>query len=160
MRPQQRISMQSTYTWSKNLGTAESYGLGPTYTNPIDRHADYSVQPDTRVHDFRTNGTFALPIGPNKLLFGKTSGTVARVIEGWQAGWIVNVNSGAPLTVTGNTSLYAIGRPDLVGPFPTRDGKVTFAGTPVAMGSYWTPGTFATQKDPQCGAVAASLQSL
>src|SRR5262249_18992232 len=160
LRPTRGVTIQSTYTWSKNLGTAGSYGLGPTYTNPINKHADYSVQSDARVHDFRTNGTFALPIGPNKMLFGKTSGTVARIIEGWQAGWIVNVNTGAPLTVTGNTSLYAIGRPDLVGPFPTKDAQVSFDGTPAATGSYWKPGTFTTVKDPQCAAVAASLQSL
>jgi len=107
LRPTHGVNMQSTYTWSKNLGTAGSFGLGPTFTNPIDRHADYSVQSDTRVHDFRTNGTFALPLGPNKSLFGKTSGIVARIIEGWQAGWIVNLNTGAPLTVIGGTSLYA-----------------------------------------------------
>jgi hypothetical protein len=159
LRPTRGVSLQSTYTWSKNLGTAGAYGLGPTYTNPINRHADYSIQSDSRVHDFRTNGTFALPIGPNKLFFGKTSGTVARIIEGWQTGWIVNLNTGAPLTVTANTSLYAIGRPDLVGPFPTKGGKVTFTGTPAATGSYWTPGAFTTVKDPQCNALPSSLQS-
>jgi hypothetical protein len=160
MRPTQGIAMQSTYTWSKNLGTSGPMGLGTTYTNPVNRHADYSVQADTRVHDFRTNGTFALPFGPNKLLFGRSSGTAARIIEGWQVGWIVNVNSGAPLTVTGNNSLYANGRPDLVGPFPTRDGRVTFDGTPAATGAYWKPDTFAIDRDPQCSAIAASLQSL
>ncbi len=162
LRPTHGVYLQSTYTWSKNLGTAGGFGLGPTYTNPINRHADYSVQSDTRVHDLRTNGTFSLPFGPNKLFFGKTSGAVARVIEGWQAGWIVNINSGAPLNVTGNTSLYAIGRPDLVGPFPTKGGQVTFNGTPTAMGSYWSPGSFTTVKDPQClnsAIVAVSLQS-
>src|SRR5262249_25765769 len=159
MRPTRGVALQSTYTWSKNLGTAGAFGLGPTYTNPLDRHADYSIQADTRVHDFRTNGTFSLPIGPNKLLFGKTSGTVARLIEGWQTGWIVNLNSGAPMNVTGNTSLYAIGRPDLVGPFPS-DGSVTFNGTPGGAGVYWKPGTFSTVKDPQCSAIATSLQSL
>src|SRR6185436_13379442 len=81
MRPVHGVSMQSTYTFSKNLGTSGPMGLGTTYTNPVDRHADYSIQADTRVHDFRTNGTFMLPVGPNKLLFGKSS---ARIIEGWQ----------------------------------------------------------------------------
>jgi hypothetical protein len=154
MRPTHGISTQATYTWSKNLG------LGTTYTNPIDRHSDYSVQPDTRVHDFRTNGTFALPFGPNRLLFGQSSGTVARIIENWQLGWIVNVNSGAPMTVTANNSLYGNGRPDLVGAFPTREGRVTFEGTPAANGSYWEPGRFAVDRDPQCLAIAASLRSL
>ncbi|HLH31698.1 MAG TPA: hypothetical protein VKY31_10885, partial [Terriglobia bacterium] len=160
LRPTHGVNLQSTYTWSKNLGTAGSFGLGPTYTNPINRHADYSVQSDSRVHDFRTNGTFALPIGPNHALFGKTSGTVARIIEGWQTGWILNLNTGAPLSVTANTSLYALGRPDLVGPFPTKGGKTSFSGTPAATGTYWTPGTFTTVKDPQCSTITASLQAL
>jgi hypothetical protein len=160
LRPTQGVAMQSTYTWSKNLGTSGPMGLGTTYTNPVHRHADYSVQSDTRVHDFRTNGTFALPFGPNRLLFGQSSGAVARLIEDWQVGWIVNVNSGAPLTITANNSLYANGRPDLVGAFPTRDGSVTFDGTPAATGAYWKPGTFAIDRDPQCGVIAASLRSL
>src|SRR5262249_38077286 len=134
----------------------------PTYTTPVNRHADYSLQTDTRVHDFRTNGTFALPIGPDKLFFGKTSGTVARLIEGWQTGWIVNLNTGAPMTITANTSLDENGRPDIVGPFPIKDAHVTFNGTAAAKGSYWKPGTFGTVKDPQCvnpSVVAASLQA-
>ncbi len=162
MRPTQGVTMQSTYTWSKNFGVGGPFGLGPTYTNPVNRHADYSLQTDTRVHDFRTNGTFALPIGPNKAFLGKTSGTLARVIEGWQTGWVVNVNTGAPTTITANNSLYANGRPDVVGPFPVKDAHVTFAGTGAATGSYWKPGTFGTVKDPQClnsAVVAPGLQS-
>jgi hypothetical protein len=160
LRPTRGLGFQSTYTWSKNLGTGGPFGLGPTFTNPVDRHADYSVQTDTRVHDLRTNGTFALPIGPNKLLFGGSSGTVARIIEGWQTGFVVNVNSGAPLTITANNSLYGNARPDIVGPFPVKDGSTTFAGTPAANGAYWKPGTFEVVKDPQCGKVATTLQSL
>jgi hypothetical protein len=162
MRQTHGLSFQSTYTFSKNLGTGGPFGLGPTFTNPINRHADYSVQTDTRVHDFRTNGTFALPVGPGKQFFSNATGPVARLIEGWQTGWVVNLNSGAPSTVTANTSLYANGRPDLVGPFPIKGGGVTFNGTPAATGSYWTPGTFGTVKDPQClnsGVVATSLQA-
>ena len=70
LRPAQGVGFQATYTFSKNMGTgiwaASGNTLGPTFTNPVDRHADYAIQPDTRVHDLRTNGTFALPFGPNK----------------------------------------------------------------------------------------------
>jgi len=159
LRPVHGLSIQSTWTWSKNLGTGGPFGLGPTFTNPVDRHADYSIQTDTRVQDFRTNGTFALPIGPNKLFFGSSSGIVARIIEDWQTSAVFNVNSGAPLTVTANNSLYGNARPDIVGPFPTADAKVTFEGTPAANGSYWAPGTFGTVKDPQCLTIATSLQA-
>ena len=38
--------------------------------------------------------------------------------------WIVNLNSGAPITITANNSLYGNARPDIVGPFPVKDGKV------------------------------------
>jgi len=154
------LSIQSTWTWSKNLGTGGPFGLGPTFTNPVDRHADYSIQTDTRVQDFRTNATFALPIGPNKLFFGSSSGIVARIIEDWQTSAVFNVNSGAPLTVTANNSLYGNARPDIVGPFPTDDAKVTYEGTPAASGSYWEPGTFGTIRDPQCATLATNLQSL
>jgi hypothetical protein len=154
------LYLQSTYTWSRNLGTGGPFGLGPTYTNPVNRHADYSIQTDTRVHDFRTNGTLALPMGPGKLLFRGSSGVLARIIESWQTGFIVNLNSGAPMTIAANNSLYGNARPDIVGPFPLKGGSVTFKGTPPANGSYWTPGSFTVVKDPQCNAIAASLQSL
>jgi hypothetical protein len=154
------LNLQNTYTFSKNLGTGGPFGLGPTFTNPVNRHADYSVQTDTRVHDFRTNGTFALPIGPNKLFLSGSSGVLARIVEGWQTGFVVNLNSGAPMTITANPTLYGNARPDIVGAFPAKDAKVTFAGTPAANGSYWAPGAFKVVKDPQCNAIAASLQSL
>ena len=82
LRPTQGLSFQSTYTCSKNFGVGGPFGLGPTYTNPVNRHADYSVQTDTRVHDFRTNGTFALPLGPKKAFRGQDSGTLARSSRG------------------------------------------------------------------------------
>ncbi|PYS37541.1 MAG: hypothetical protein DMG14_20835, partial [Acidobacteria bacterium] len=58
--------------------------LGASFTNPVDRRPDYTLMPDTRVHDFRTNGTFTLPIGPNQLFLRNSTGTVARLVEGWQ----------------------------------------------------------------------------
>ena len=96
MRPVHGVSFQSTYTWSKNLGTGQAGGLGASFTTLADRHADYSLQSDSRKHDFRTNGTFALPIGPDKRLFGRSSGAMARIIEGWQMSWIVNLPVDSP----------------------------------------------------------------
>jgi len=65
MRPTRGITWQSTYTWSKNLGINSIIGLlGASFTNPVERSKDYTLLPDSRTHDFRTNGTFALPIGP------------------------------------------------------------------------------------------------
>jgi len=58
-----------------------------------------------------------LPIGPNKLLLSRSSGVLARFVEGWKAGWIVNLISGAPATLSAQSMLYASGTPDVVGPF-------------------------------------------
>ena len=151
VRPTHGVSVQSTYTWSKNLGVGIPGGLGPSFTTLTDRHADYSIQPDTRIHDFRTNGTFELPMGPNKLLFANSSGALARAIEGWQMGWIVNLNSGAPLNVTAQNMLYANGTPDVVGPIDLKVGKVQFSGS--QTGDYFAPGALKTVKDPQCAIV-------
>ena len=53
---------------------------------------------DQRVHDFRTNGSFALPIGPGKKLLGNSSGVLARIAEGWQtARGVVDVTYGRGL---------------------------------------------------------------
>ena len=146
MRPTHGIGLQATYTLSRNTGT------GGTFTNPVDRHADYAVLGDTRTHDFRTNGSFALPFGPNRLLFGNTSGLLARIIEGWHAGWIVNINSGAPTSISAQSMLYANGTPDIVGPIDLKKVGVQWVeGTTNA--NYFEAGSLRTDDDPQCASV-------
>jgi hypothetical protein len=157
MRPIQGINLQSTYTWSKNFGVFGE--VGRTFTDPRDRHADYALLPDSNTHDFRTNGTFGLPIGPNKLLFGNASGTVARIIENWSMSWIVNLNSGSPINIgtaggAGRHSLYANGTPDLVGPFDVK-GKANFAAGS-ASGTYFMGGELVQVSDPQCAGVTTT----
>jgi hypothetical protein len=152
MRETHGISMQSTYTWSKNLGI--SYAVGSTYTNAVDRHADYALLGDTRVHDFRTNGAFALPLGPNKAFFGGSSGVLARFLEDWKAGWIVNVNSGQPISIAAQNTLYANGTADIVGDFD-RKGKVDFK-EGANSGTYFMGGNVTSVRDPQCASVTAA----
>src|SRR4029434_3182745 len=53
----------------------------------------------------RGQGTLTLPIGPNKLLFGNSSGLVARLIEDWQLSTIFNLSSGMPNTIVGRSVL-------------------------------------------------------
>ena len=158
MRPTRGISMQSTYTWSKNLGIFGA--VGSTYTNPVDRHADYALLADTRVHDFRTNGTFTLPVGPNKRFFNKSTGTLARILEDWQTGWIVNVNSGQPLSIGAQSMLYANGTADVVGPFD-QHGNVQWGAAP-GSGSYFMGGALTQVRDPQCANIttAQNLRAL
>jgi hypothetical protein len=93
LRPTHGISYQGTYTWSRALGTGQlgtgiqgTAGSAPAFTNPVDRAGDYTLQSTDRQHEFRTNGTFELPIGPNKLLLPNSSGSRGRPSAGSWAG--------------------------------------------------------------------------
>ena len=63
------------------------------------------------------NGTIELPIGPNKLLFGNTTGWVARLLERWQTSFIFNGASGTPTSFNpGISHFYAASGYDVVSP--------------------------------------------
>jgi hypothetical protein len=159
LRPVHGVSTQSTYIWSKNLGAGlpNANLLGTDFTDPLDRRADYALLPDSRVHDFRTNGTFELPVGPGRLLAGNSSGVVARVIEGWRMSWTANLNSGQPLSIAAQNMLYGLGTADIVGAFDIKSGKVQFPSGPT--GTYFDPAGFTFVRDPQCAGVT-TLQNL
>jgi hypothetical protein len=109
IRPTHGLYMQSTYTWSKNLGN--SGGLSP---DPRDLSTGYIVQATDRPHNWVTYGSYDLPFGPNRLVGSGTHGALARVIGGWQLGWITSVQSGGPLALTANCGLYGNCTPDVV----------------------------------------------
>jgi hypothetical protein len=157
LRPTHGMTVQGSYTWSRNNGLSGGNGLGNSYTNPVDRHADYTVTSDTRTHDFRTNGAFDLPIGPSKFLLSGSHGVLARFVEGWKAGWIVNMISGAPTNIAAQSMLYASGTPDVVGPF---DGKAVGvkwgSGAGATSANYFAPGAFQSVPDPQCASVSTA----
>lgn len=156
LRPTDGLSFQSTYIFSRTLGLVPQ-----NWTDPLNRNADYAPPYQDVRHDFRTNGTFELPIGPAKLLMPKSSGTLARIVEHWQTGFIFNVSSGNPRTVVGAKTLYATGlqnldsaqsRADLVAPelfSPNTKGSVVWnpAGND---GFFYGQGKFLTVADQQC----------
>jgi hypothetical protein len=163
MRPTHGLSAQVTYTWSKNLGFS-GYATGPSFTDPVNRRDDYTLVTGDRTHDLRANGAFALPIGPKRLLFGNTSGVIARAIEGLQVGWVADVSSGAPMSIAAQNMLYANGVADIVGPFDLKSADVRWGTVPTSTGqvngSYFDLTRYKVVKDPQCTGVAASLASL
>ena len=177
LRPTHGMTLQATYIFSKSMQTplvsfAAGNGLSTaqTYTNPVERNKDYQLSPGNATHDFKTNGTFELPIGPGKLLMGGSHGVLARVIEGWQTSGIVNLSAGQPANIPASyvnassgaaspTGQYGNSVPDIVGNFP-RDGKVNWVSVSDPndhnFGSYFGS-TFTRVKDPQCSAVAPQL---
>jgi len=145
-RPTQGVSVQATYTWSKNLGTP-----GSGNADPLNRAADYARQFSSLTHDLRTNGTFELPMGPNKLMLGNSSGWVARMVERWQASIIYNVSSGTPTSVTAGTLNYAgTAQPDVVGPWDVRTGNMQWDGSKNQGFYFGNPSPYLIVPDPQC----------
>src|SRR5437870_2099949 len=128
-RPAHGVTYQATYTWSRSLATSGGVnsggGFNGLYRDLLNRNADYTLQSTHRAHDFRSYGTFQLPFGPGRLIGGNSSGWLARLIERWDFGAIVNLTSGAPLNIVGGNTIYALGTPDIVGAFP-REGQVAW----------------------------------
>jgi hypothetical protein len=152
-RPVQGVTGSFTYSWSRNLG------LGPL-ADPTSRSQDYTDIGNNPRHEFRSNGTFELPFGPNKLVAGNTSGWVARAIEKWQMGIIYNYSVGAPASITMSSMLYGNGLPDVRHPVDFNAMKGVRWGIQNGVnleGRYFDNNDqFLYVPDPQCLAVTTS----
>jgi hypothetical protein len=178
LRPTRGFTYMGTYTWSKNLGVpglilaAVNTAASPLLTDPSDRRGDYTYTDGHRAHDFRSSGIFELPAGPGKLLFGNSSGWLARLVGGWQTGIILTMTSGARADISSSylsgttalpTGLYGSSVPDIVGPWSSDlQGHVRWNGDnnparTIHGGSYFgSPNTFIKVADPQCAGVATA----
>lgn len=152
-RPYKGISIQTTGTWAKNMSLSAT-----SYNNPWDRNDDYSQAINTATHELRSNATIELPLGPNKVLFGNSSGWLARILEKWQSSFIYNYATGLPRNVgafqmqyTGNGGNGSQPRPDIVGPWATPNMKAVWTGDTATTGNFFgDPSPYTTFKDPQC----------
>jgi hypothetical protein len=144
LRPTAGFSFQSTYSWAKSMQ------VGGTFTDPLMRDADRQ-RGQEGPHSFRMNGTVELPIGPNKLLFGNSSGWVARLIEGWQTSFILNLASGSPLNVGGAGNMrYANGRFVATPFWKNPKGHVEWNGPGNNSGTFFGFNQYIGVNDPQC----------
>jgi hypothetical protein len=148
-RPSERMSVQATYAWANSMEQP-----GTNFSDPLQRDRDFQ-RGRQGPHSLRMNGTFELPIGPNKLLFGNTSGWVGRLIERWQAGFILNLSSGSRADIFGVSNMrYGNSRMNVTPYWETPEGKVTwdrFLPNGQVQGSwYGNPSPFVSVRDPQC----------
>ena len=146
LRPTHGFSFQSTYTWAKAMQIP-----GSGYTDPLQRNLDRRRGQEAP-HSFRTNGTFELPIGPNKLLFPNASGWVARLIERWQTSFILNLESGSPGDISGAATTryanprYVVGNPAWKIP----KGHVEWGASNGNQGRFFGDDQYIRVVDPQC----------
>jgi len=124
---------QFSYTFAKDLGnSAAANGSGSSSTattrDPRNRNLQRGLITFDRAHQFKGNGTWALPFGPNRALLNNSPAWIQRAVEGWEVSGIFSWLSGAPLTFTSPIKTLGIrantNTADLVGAFPENLGKV------------------------------------
>jgi hypothetical protein len=158
LRPTHGLSGTANYTWSRNLG------LPGNFTNPVERHLDYSIVNNNHNHIFRAHGNVELPFGPGRLLLGNSSGVLARAIEGWRFGFVYNLSTGNWMSFGAQSTQYANGVPDVVNADLYKeliaDAGVKW-GIPTsnnfAEGAYFDPAKWTRVTDPQCGTVSPAI---
>jgi hypothetical protein len=147
--PIQGVSASATYTFSKGMTLAN------TLTDPLDR-SEVTVT-GNRPHEFRTNGVIELPIGPNKIIMGNSSGWLARVVERWQTSFAINMSSGSWSNIAAVNRMYGVGVPDVITPVDFNAKKDYSWGNEIQgtqkNGDYFGGDDFVTIPDPQCGVI-------
>jgi len=98
-RLSQGFTNQTSYTWSKSLGEAAGDGT-VNARDPRNRAHDKAVLTFHRTHIITSNGTYALPFGPNRAMLNAGPTWVQKLVENWQLGGIFRWSSGAPLSFT------------------------------------------------------------
>jgi hypothetical protein len=155
LRPTQGTSFQATWAWEKIFDFGAPYFNPTWFIDPKRPEDDYVVNWATTAHDFRISGTFELPIGPNRLFFGNTTGWVARLLERWSVSVIERNTTGLPRDAYGAQMMFRSGggdrpypRPDIVGPWVTPKLDPTWMGDNGWI--YGDPGLYTNFRDPQC----------
>jgi len=155
LRPTQGTSFQATYAFDKIMDFPAPYFNPTTFIDPKKPSNDYVENWATTSHDFRVSGTFELPIGPNRLFLGNSSGWIARALERWSVSIIERNTSGLPRDAYGAQMMSHGGggdrpypRPDIIGPWVKPQLNPTWIGNNGWM--YGSPDLFTNFKDPQC----------
>jgi hypothetical protein len=159
LRPTNGFNVQSTYTWARSMSLPSD-----SNTDPLNRRQDYARAFSDIRHDWRTNGTLELPLGPGKFLFGKSGGVLARALERWQIGSILNFSSGRPVTLLGGAGLnygssVSSTDPDIavdvVGDFNLRNADLYWDGATNKGNLFGKNNPYFPVVDPQCPATGA-----
>ena len=121
------LTLQSTWTWAKNLTDVESWPRSDfsgevtgDKMNLYDMHADYGNTGGTRKHRWITTMVEDLPIGKGRRFLGDANGALNAIAGGWRLSMILLWQSGPYDTPflqfdsTGNSN-FGFNRPDSAG---------------------------------------------
>ena len=95
------LTLQSTWTWAKNLTDIESWprsGFSGEITgdtmNQYQHEGDYGNTGGTRKHRWITTMVDDLPIGKGRRFLGNANGVLNGIVGGWRLSTILLVQSG------------------------------------------------------------------
>lgn len=113
------LMYQLSYTWSHNMADfVDNLTGGSTPQNAYDYAHEMSDSAQDVRHRFTGGATWALPIGQGGLVMNNDS-LAARLVGGWQANAIVNLQTGIPFNVSApdvsDTGSNHASYPDCVG---------------------------------------------
>src|SRR5579871_44055 len=111
------VSLQASYTWSKDL--TDLVGYGANYNNASDLSQQYGQAYFNRPQRFIFNYSWELPLGHAR-------GALGKATEGWTVSGVTAVQNGTPLTFTDARAgtIYGVSGP--ISTAPTLN-TVTFA---------------------------------
>jgi hypothetical protein len=149
MRPTYGLSLQATWTWSRSISTSGplDYREGPDFWK-----RDTNISSSHRGHTLSTYGTYELPFGARGFLFRDASGWLKKSIEGWQLGWIGRLSTGAPMSISGYSTVWTTNRAEQVGPFDPKDVGIKWQSVEPGVAPYATyfNKAYTWVEDPQC----------
>ncbi|MFC6647468.1 carboxypeptidase regulatory-like domain-containing protein [Granulicella cerasi] len=93
------LSMTAAFTWSRTTDAT-------TFLNTSDTKPWYGVSANDRPLRLATSAIYMLPWGHGRKWLGDSRGIVAQIVGGWQVQGVYQIQSGAPLTFTGNDPYY------------------------------------------------------
>jgi hypothetical protein len=102
------LQLQANYTFSKALSDSDGGGQSTleqylTWRNlGLDKHRTTFDQP----HRFIANFIYELPFGTGRRWLNSGAAPLRKLVEGWQAGSIINIQSGNPIFITSGRSTF------------------------------------------------------
>ena len=131
------LQFLASYTFSKSIDDASGAATNEFAAVPGDqqnRQSNRSVSDFDRTQRFVVSGAYDLP-----KLYGGKSAVASRVVNDWQFGGILTLQSGAPFSVICSNGSSMINRADLFpGQNPALSGDVSSR-----LGQYFSKGAFA-----------------
>jgi len=128
-------TLQANYTFSKALGNYDGDGsaLAQNFRTLRNRSLDKQRMSFDRAQVLKANGIWELPFGRGKRFAGGGRGWFGRVVEGWQTGSILVMQTGAPLSLGAVGAFNGAGTntPVPVAPFDKSFGAVQRGGRTV-----------------------------